>query len=571
MKFRNVAELFNKIERLSSRLKITSLLAEFYKQLNPTEARQFTYLLQGKILPDYYGYDFGIGEKMVEATIAFVTGYSTKDVEALFKKLGDLGLVAEELIKKRKQRALLFKELSISEVYSTLKKIAEISGEGSVTLKQRYLGELLNNSSPLEGRYIVRIVLDRMRIGIGDPTILDALSWSKVGGKELRPYIERAYNLCSDLGLVAESFLKDPGSIKEFKIEVFKPLRPALAERLPSAEEIIKKIGPCGVEYKYDGFRMQIHKKGNEVRIFSRRLERMEHMFPDVVESAKKLPIKEIIFEGEALAFNEKENRFYSFQETMHRRRKYGIKEASKTWPLYVYVFDVMFKEGEDLTLKPFKERREILETIFPFKNLKRTHFKLANTAEDIKDMFNEAMEKNLEGIMAKDLNAPYTAGKREFAWIKLKKSYGKEMDTIDGVVVGYYLGTGARAKFKFGGLLVAVYNEDMDRFETIAKVGSGFTEEEMKWFSEKLNEIKINRPPNNLFYIMKPDFWVEPKLVVEIAYDNITLSSQHTCGFRNGKGYALRFPRFVRLRTDKGIYDITTSKEIKEMYEMGK
>ncbi len=573
MLFKEFSHYLEKIEGISSRLEMTYLLAELFKKLNEKEIDKAVYLLQGQLKPQHYGIVLGLGERYVINAISLSTGYSKEEVEKEYNKIGDLGKVAELLIKDKKQFPLYREEMSIERVYETLYKIAVSEGEGSQTKKIRYLAELFNNSSPLEGRYIARIVLGRLRLGIGDATMLDALSFVATESKELREHIERAYTLCSDLGYVAKLFFENKESIYRFKIEVGNPIRPALAERVGDAGEIFERLGKCALEYKYDGFRMQIHKRGEQVFIFSRKLDRIEHMFPDVVEEVKKLKPKEIIFEGEALAFNEEKNRFYSFQETMHRRRKYGIEETQKSYPLYVYVFDVLYVDGKDFTLVPFKERREELEKIFPSGKLKRSHLKIADSLGEIREFFEESIRKGLEGIMAKDLNAPYKAGKRGFSWIKLKKGYEESVDTIDGVVVGYYFGKGSRAKFGFGGLLVAVYNEDRDRFETIAKVGSGFTEEEMKMFKTRLEKIKSEAPFRALYYKEEPDVWVIPTYVVEIAYDEITLSPIHTCyeEENNGKGFALRFPRFIRLREDKDIYEATTSKEIAEMYRLKK
>jgi len=290
------------------------------------------------------------------------------------------------------------------------------------------------------------------------------------------------------------------------------------------------------------------------------------------VESVKRMKQNEIIFEGEALAFNEKENRFYSFQETMHRRRKYGLDEASKNWPLHVYVFDIMYLDGKDCTGLSMHDRRKTIEKIFPFgNNLKLSEWRLARSPEDIQKAFDEAIAKRLEGIIAKNMRTPYTAGKRDFAWIKLKKSYGKAVDTVDGVIVGYYFGKGSRTKFGFGGILCATYNEDRDMFETIAKVGSGFTEEEMAGFKERLEKEKISEPSAKLAFNIKPDVWVDMKYVAEIAFDDITVSSQHTCMEKDGRGLALRFPRFVKLREDKDIYEATTSSEVKHMFKLMK
>lgn len=568
MLFHKLAKAFEVIESKSGRLEMTGLLAEIFKEASPEEAERIAYIAEGELLPPYMGVDMGMGEKFVLQAISEGSGYSRKDVDKEFASIGDLGGVAEKLLTGKKQQSLHAQELTIAYVYAALMKIAKSSGRGSQEEKIKRLVELYNNAKPLEAKYITRFVLGQLRLGVGGPTILDALSFSEKGDKSLREALDHAYNLCSDIGYVARKFKENPHGMGEFKMEVFKPIMPALAERLANAEEIVKKLGKCAVEDKYDGFRMAIHKKGGRVEIFSRRLERITPSFPDVVKEVEKLTPAEIIFEGEALAFNEKEKKFYSFQETMHRRRKYGIEEASGKYPLHVHVFDLHYLNGQDYTGKPYRERRAELEKIFPKGNLKLSGMEIVETAKEIQKFFDDALKMGLEGLIAKDLNAPYTAGKRKFAWIKLKKSYGKTMDTVDALIVGYYRGKGARTEFGFGGLLVAVYNEKKERFETIAKVGSGFTEEEMGKFAEELGKMKTKNAPADLDFKMEPDFWVKPKIVVEIAYDNITKSPVHTCGEEEGKGFALRFPRLVRIRDDKGPYDVTTTKEVREMYK---
>jgi DNA ligase-1 len=568
MLFHKLAKVFGVIEAKSGRLEMTGLLAELFKEASPEEAERIAYIVEGELLPPYMGVDMGMGEKLVLQAIAEGSGDSRKEVEKEFDALGDLGGVAEKLLTGKKQQSLHSEQLTIAYVYGALMKIAKSSGTGSQEDKIKRLVELYNNAKPLEAKYITRFVLGQLRLGIGGPTILDALSFSEKGDKSLREELDHAYNLCSDIGYVARKFKENPHGMGEFRMEVFKPIMPALAERLANAEEIVKRLGKCAVENKYDGFRMAIHKKGGRVEIFSRRLERITPSFPDVVKEVEKLKPEEMIFEGEALAFNEKEKKFYSFQETMHRRRKYGIEEASGKYPLHLFVFDLHYLNGEDYTGKTYAERRKALEKIFPKGNLKLSEMKVVDSAKELQTLFDEALGMRLEGIIAKDLNAPYTAGKRKFAWIKLKKSYGKTMDTVDALIVGYYRGKGARTEFGFGGLLVAVYNEKKERFETIAKVGSGFTEEEMGKFAEELGEMKTKNAPADLDYKLEPDFWVKPKIVVEIAYDNITKSPIHTCGEEEGKGFALRFPRLVRIRDDKGPYDVTTTKEIREMYK---
>lgn len=569
MLFRNCAEVFDKLESTSKRLEMTDLLAELFKKTPKAEIQPLTYLIQGILLPPYEGMDLGLGERFGIAAISASSGYSASEVDKKYKKSGDLGKTAEELISKKKQLSLSSKDLSITYLYNSLIRIAKTSGTGSQDLKIKLLTELLNNSTPLESRFIIRFVLGELRLGVGDPTILDALSVLRAGDKSLREELERAYNVCSDLGLVAKIFFESTSKLKSFKVHPFKPLMPALAERLSTPKEIIEKIGKCAVENKFDGLRLQCHKNKDQVEIYSRKLEKITHMFPDLVSEIRSLNAKEIIFEGEALAFSKKQKRYLSFQETMHRRRKHGIEKASKDFPLNLFVFDILYLNGKDLTEKPYSLRRKKLEKTFPTKLLKQSDKFIVKTPKQLEKLFKDAMSKNLEGIMAKDLDAPYAAGKRKFAWIKLKKSYGKAMDTIDAVIVGYYLGKGSRAKFKFGGLLSAVYNPDSGRFETIANIGTGFTEEEMEFFQKKLKKIKTKNSPKDLKFKTKPDFWVKPKYVVEIAFDEITLSPTHTCGLSKDKGYALRFPRIIKLREDRSPKESTTTKEIIDLYWM--
>ena len=569
MRFKNVAGVFDNVESKSGRIEMTDILAELFKKASSEEIEKLTYFVQGVVAPSHEGIDLGMGERFAVEAIASATGYTVKEVDKHYKKSGDLGETAEDFLKKKRQQSLGGGEITILSLHKALIKIAETSGTGSSELKKKYLVELLNNSTPLEARYIIRFVLGRLRLGVGDPTILDALSVAKMKDKSWREKLERAYNVCSDIGYVAKLFYENRKKIEQFKVQPFKPLMPALAERLSTGEEILKKIGRCAIEGKYDGFRLQCHKKGKEVVLYSRKLEKMTHMFPDVVNTVKKLSKKELIFEAEDLAYNEKKQKYSSFQETMHRRRKYGIDKASKELPLNLFCFDVLYVNGKDDTTDPYEKRRKQLDKIFPKGVLKLSECKIVEKPKELEELFKEAQKRGLEGVMAKDLEAVYTAGKRRFAWIKLKKSYGKSVDTIDGVIVGYLLGKGARAEFKFGGLLVAVYNLDRRKFETVAKIGSGFTEEEMVMLKKMLDKIKRKEPPKDLDYRIEPDFWVEPKYVGEVAFDDITLSPTHTCGLRNERGYALRFARMLMLRDDKSVKEATTTDEVKKMYRL--
>ncbi len=576
MEFSVLAEAYEKLEATKGRLEMMAILSELFKKAKPDEIDKIIYLSQGVVAPPFEGIEVGLGEKFVEAAISLATGYPKKKVEDSYRKTGDLGKTAEELLSSKQQMSLFSHPLSVQKVFDNFMKMAKTSGAGSQEMKIKGLVELLNNSSPKEVRYITRFPLGRLRLGIGDPTILDALSAYKAGDKSMREELERAYNLCSDLGLVARTLFSDGiEGIRRFKVKVFNPIRPALAERLPSAEEIIEKLGKCAVERKYDGLRMQLHKQNDKVEIFSRRLERMTQMFPEIVAGVRKqVKAKDAILEGEALAYNEVAGEYYPFQLTMQRKRKYGVKEKAEEYPLNLFAFDVLYADGEDYTRHPYHERRKRLEKLIAAGSVIRlSEMTITDDPKRLEEFFEESIEKGMEGIVAKDLNAQYEAGARKFAWIKLKRSYKGELaDTVDLVIIGYFLGKGMRAKFKFGGLLCAVYDEKEDMFKSITKIGTGFSEEQMKQFEEMLGKIKVEHKIARVDSDIKPDFWVDLKYVVAVAADEITRSPTHTAGkTKEDSGYALRFPRMMELREDKSPEEATTVKEIIEMYKMQK
>jgi len=571
MLFSEAAGYFSKVEETSSRLSMSGIVAELLGKCEKNEVRPLIYIMEGNVAPAHEGLDAGIGEKFAIRAIAKTSGFDEKKVENEFKKSGDLGSAAELLLSKKTQMSLASSPNTVLKVHSTFVKISGLSGAGSQEGKIALLCELLNGAAPLEAKYIVRFCLGKLRLGIGDPSIIDALSVLRHGDKTDKPLLERAFNLCSDLGEVADAYLggKD---LSKFSAAPFKPIRPALAERLPNAEEIIEKLGKCAVEAKYDGLRMQVHLREGKVEIYSRKLEKMTAMFPEIVDAAGELKAESAIFEGEALAYNSSEKKYYSFQQTIQRKRKYGIGAMSKDFPLRLFVFDIMHLNGKDLTLEKYSERRKILEklvsgsqTLVPSQQI------ITDDAKRLEKYLNESIGEGLEGIIAKDLSQPYVAGARKFAWIKLKKSYGELADTVDVAIVGYYLGKGARREFEFGGLLAAVLNDESGELETIAKIGSGFSEDEMREFEKMLDAMKVKEKPKNLVSKLVPDFWVKPKYVITVAADEITLSPMHTCGLVGETGYALRFPRMMSLREDKGIDEITTTKEIVEMFGMQK
>jgi DNA ligase-1 len=578
MLFEEVASFYEKIEGISSRLEMMNTLAEMFKKADKDEIKQLVYLTQGIIAPPFTGIEIGIAEKFDEEAIARVTGFPRSEVEKLYKKKGDLGIVAKELIEQSKQKKVIKEKLSVNSAYEVFYKIATTTGEGSQEKKISLLAHLFSNASPIEAKFIARFPIGKLRLGVGDPTIIEALSIAKIGNRSFREELERAYNLCCDLGRVAEVFYKEgKEGISNFKITLFSPIRPALAERLPSAEEIIKKMnGKCAVEAKYDGLRMQVHidKKEKKVMIFSRRIENLTNMFPDIVEAClKEVNADKAIIEGEAIGYNEITKQFFPFQETIQRKRKHEVKEKAKEIPIHLFAFDLLYENGKDYTKVAYKKRREELERIIRNEGRIKLAEKIeVKSAEEIERFFEDAIERGLEGIVAKDLEAHYIAGARKFAWIKMKRSYRGELsDTLDLVILGYFLGRGLRAEFEFGGLLCGVYDKKKDMFKTIAKIGSGFTEEQMQNLKKTLDKIRVDHKPARVDSNITPDFWVEPKYVIVVAADEITKSPTHTaCKDELGTGLALRFPRMVSegIRSDKSPEDATTTEEVLEMFK---
>ncbi len=580
MLFEDAASYYEKLESVTSRISMIDILAEMFGKAEKEEIRPLIYMTQGLLGPPFEGIQIGIAEKFAQQAIASATGFTKEEVVADAKRTGDLGNTAEGLARKTKLRRMSSRKQSVRDVFAMMLKTASTSGSGSQEAKIRNLAALLASASPLEARYIIRLALGKVRLGAGDATILEALSKTATGERTSKALLENAYNICGDLGKVGE-VLAESGmkGIKRVKVSVFNPIRPALAERLPTSEEILEKMhGKCAVESKYDGLRAQVHldKGKKKVEIFSRNLEKLTPMLPEIAKAAlSEVKAERAIIEGEAIAYNEETGEFRPFQETIQRKRKHGIEELSETMPLHLFAFDLMYLDGEDYLGKPYHERRAKLEyvirgskTIIPSGRI------IAENPKELEKYFEEQISEGLEGIVAKDLNAPYVAGARKFGWIKLKRSYKGELsDTVDLVIVGYYLGRGSRAEFQFGGLLAAVYNEKRDMFETITRIGTGFSEEQMKAFKKLLDKIKKPGKPARVDAVVVPDFWVEPTYVVTVRADEITKSPMHTCGKEGETGYALRFPRIVSdgVREDKSPEDATSTKEIIEMYGMQK
>lgn len=577
MKYSLLADAYEKIEATTKRLEMTDHLVDLLKKTPPEIIDKVVYLTQGKLYPDFSGIEIGIAEKLAIRAVARATGKSEKEIKEELGKTGDLGGTTQKFLKSKLQVQLSHEPLTVEMVFDTLDKMAKSTGPGSMEQKINNLAGLLANAIPKEAKYIVRTVTGALRLGIADMTVLDALAIAYGGGKESREVLERAYNISSDLGRVAKTVVeKGLEGVKKFHVSIGEPVRPMLAERLGSPQEILEKLGgKCIAEFKYDGERIQAHKKGNEVILFSRRLENITEQYPDAVGLFRKhTKAKDAIIEAEVVAINPDTGEMRPFQELMHRRRKYGIQKAIEEYPVSLFMFDALYVDGKDLTLKPYPVRHKSLEQIIqPSERVRVAEYLIVKNPEELERFFEQAIESGSEGLMCKSINpdAVYQAGARGWLWIKYKRDYKSEMtDTVDLVVVGAFHGRGKRGG-TYGALLLAAYDPDEDLFRTVTKCGTGFKDEDLAKLPKMMEKHKIPHKSPRVNSTLEADVWFEPKVVIEVIGAEITLSPIHTCAIdaiRKESGLAIRFPRFTgNFRLDKAAEDATTTKEVVEMY----
>jgi DNA ligase 1 len=565
------------MEQTSSRIALTGHLVTLLKKTPADIIDKVTYLIQGKLYPDYEGVEMGVAEKMVLRAIASSSGKDVSDIVRIYQKTGDLGEATLEVMKSKSQSTLFSEPMTVERVYSTFDKVARTTGAGSQEIKLRLISSLLNDSMATEGCYIIKFVMGQLRLGIADYTVLDALAIAFTGNKANRQALENAYNVSSDLGTVAKLLAtKGLEAVSSIKITLFKPIRPMLAERIRTAEEALERMGSrASVEYKLDGERVQVHKGNDRVELFSRRLEKITSHYPDVANALKSIK-SEVILEGEVVAINVETEEYLPFQELMHRRRKYGVEEAMETYPVVMNFFDVLYFDGKSRTDMPYLERRKLLKKIIDkikIQNNKLRLIKQTIAAEpyEIDRFMMTAIENGCEGVMIKHLSSTYRAGAREYAWVKLKREYTSDFaDTLDLVIVGALHGRGRRAG-KYGALLLAAYDHNADMFRSVTKVGTGFTDLHIEQFYKELEKHIVSQRHARVDTGMEMDIWFEPKIVIEVIASEITLSPSHTAAkntIRAGYGLALRFPKFTgKIRDDKKPEDATTTDEIVSAY----
>ncbi len=571
------------MEKTTKRLELTDLLGELFKKTPNEIVAKVVYLIQGKLRPDFEGIEIGVAEKLVIRAVYRSTAIETKRIENAYRIDGDLGQAVSKLIEQKTQKTL-FDETkedvnkSVEWVYDSLLKIAELKGSGKNVLdkKMNYIASLLNNVNPIAAKFIIKILIGTMRLGVADNTIMDALAIAYTESKENRPNLEEAYNVSSDLGKVAEVAAKNGlDGIKKFQVVVFNPIRPMLADRVKSEQEAINKMGnEFAAEYKLDGERVQIHLQNNKVDLFSRRLENIKSYYPDIVENIpKSLKVKDAILEAEAVAINEDTGDFLPFQELMHRRRKYNVDKAVLQYPITVNFFDLLYVNGKSCLDMSYKKRREILEQILIEDDFSKLVPQIIVTKEnEIEDFLENSINSGCEGLMLKTLDAPYRAGARGSNWLKLKREYRNELgDSLDLVVIGAFFGKGRRTG-RYGTLLLATYNDEEDTFPSICKVGTGFTDENLDQFYQILSDKVTLKKNPRIQSEMEADVWFEPELVIEIVASEITSSPIHKTAknkIKKGSGLALRFPKFTgKIRSEKLPENASTDQEVISLYK---
>ena len=571
-----VAEAYRDLEQASGRLmlidRLATLLAQTPEELLPTVC----YLCQGLVAPEFAGVDLGLAEKLAVRAVVTATGAEPEEVIAAVREAGDLGQAAEQLL--AATAADRKASLQVAAVVDTMHEIARSEGPGSLGRKLDLLAGLLALATPLEARYLLRLVTGNLRLGIGTPTILDALAQVYTGNRKDRPVLERAYNICCDLGLVAATLASGGlAAVTELRVRPGHPVRVMLAQRLSDAGEILTRLGgQCMAEYKYDGMRLQAHRtRDGHIELFTRRQERVSNQFPDVVELLQAgLGPREAILEGEVVAYDAAAGELRPFQEVMFRRRKYGIAEAARDVPVGLFCFELLYADGEDLTELSYLDRRaRLAEAVTLSDRLRLTTAHEVATPPALDTAFEQAVADGSEGLVCKSTspNAIYQAGARGWMWIKLKRDYRTELaDTVDLVVVGAYAGRG-RLRGTYGAVLLAAYDPDAELYQTVGKCGTGFSDAELAGLPAKLEGLIRTQRPARVDSRVPADVWFEPSLVLEVLSAELTLSPNHTAGWgelKDNAGLAMRFPRFTgRWRDDKEPQDATTTQQLVELY----
>ncbi len=603
MEYSTLVEVYERISKTSKRLEKTAIVAELFRETKLEEVNKITLLINGRVFPEWSEEKIGVASKYVLKAIAVATGIPQEKIEQEWKKIGDLGLIAEKTIAKKKQSTLFSHILTVTKVFTNLQKLAHISGEGSVEQKVKLIAELLTSATPIEAKYITRAALEEMRMGVGAGIIRDAIAWScfprftqlfdenydkekciavekiedlekhkpsdnivfptdsqaREAYNKLIIALDHAYNMTNDFSFVIK-IAREKGykGLMETDIELFNPVQVMLYQKAKDIKDAFATVGkPAAFEYKYDGFRIECHVKKDTIKLYTRNFEEVTKQFPDVVEAVKKhVHCESCIFDSEVVGFNPKTTQYVAFQQISQRiKRKYDIVEMAKKLPVEINIFDILYYNGKSVIDKPFHERRAILNKIIHPKDrvIVLSRIMITDKEDEAVKFYNESLDKGNEGIMVKNLEAIYKPGSRVGFGVKVKPV----MESLDVAIVGAEWGEGKRAKWMTS-FIVACRDED-NNLVTIGKVGTGIKELEgegvtFQQLTEMLKEDVIHEKAKEIT--------VKPKIIIEVHYEEIQKSPTYT------SGYALRFPRFIRLREDRGVHDCSTLEQVEELYK---
>lgn len=567
MLFKDFADYLERLEKIASRLEITRVLAELIGKMDASETDRGIYLTLGNMGPQFDNKEFNMAVKMVLRSVAEGTGLDEELVEKKYKTKGDLGILVEEL--NFGEDSLI--KYSVAEVYDKLKIMADEGGFGSQERKVSRLTDLLVTTTSIERKFIARMVIGKLRLGFSEKTIFDALSLITSGGKTLRKELDSVFQIYPDPGYITRVVMeKGMVGLKNVKVVTGVPVVPALCQRLNSYKEIVSKMGEVAVEKKYDGTRVQIHFKRNHdfvVKTYTRNLEESSPMFPELLQMGEWIKADEVILDCEAVGYDPKTNKVLPFQLTITRKRKHEVAETAKAVPLRFFVFDILSLNGKSLIEEPYFVRRKTLNEVIRENEIlvADEYFKSSEPVE-IQKMHDDFLREGFEGAVVKMWNGSYLPGRQGWNWVKIKEAEGatgKLSDTLDLVILGYYYGRGKRTGFGIGAFLVGLLKGK--NWVSVAKVGTGLTDEEFRSLRERLDSIEVKGKPENYMVTgtLIPDVWVDPLVVVEIAADEITKSPSHA------GGVALRFPRLIKFRDDKGPKEATTWKEVEQIAKL--
>jgi len=552
MEYGKLVELYQKLEATTKKLEMTDILAEFLKGVEPEVLPEVILLTMGRIFPEWEQKEVGVAANLMVQAIKKATGVSEDDIIKWWKESGDLGDAASSAIKSRRQAVLFKKPLTVEMLVSNLRKAAELEGPGTIEKKVSLVAELLASSKPEEARYIVRTILGELRVGVGEGIVRDAIS--KAFGVDAN-LVERAYYLTCDYGIVAK-LVKEEGEegLKKVKIELGRPIKVMLAQKAKDIKDGFEKVGrPCAIEFKYDGMRVQVHKKGDEVIVFTRRLENVTKQFPEIVQGVREcVKAKECVIEGEAVGYNPKTGEPLPFQMISRRiKRKYEIEEMAKQIPTETFFFDIVYLEGKETMSLPFEERRKLLSKIVTPKEKLIGLAKqiITSNEKEAEEFYQEALKAKQEGVMLKNLKAKYQPGTRVGYMLKLKPI----METLDLVIVGAEWGEGKRAKW-LSSFLLACRDPESGKLLTVGKMATGLTEAQFEEMTQRLKPLITSEKGRKVE--------VKPKVVVEVGYQEIQKSPKYESGF------ALRFPRLIRFRDDKSVEEADTLERVRKLYE---